>query len=101
VVAEQSVAWQQAAGALLDLEQLQEMETPQGLRAELRPYQHTGLRWLSFLWRTRLGGILADEMGLGKTVQALAMAQSAYEAGELDAPLLVVAPTSVLGTWAS
>ncbi|MFT3876800.1 MAG: DEAD/DEAH box helicase [Propioniciclava sp.] len=101
VVTEQSEAWQRAVGALLDLDQLPEVPTPAGLRATLRPYQQTGYAWLSFLWRTRLGGILADEMGLGKTVQALALAQSAYESGELDAPLLVVAPTSVLGTWAS
>ncbi len=46
------------------------------------------LRWLSFLWRTRLGGILADEMGLGKTLQALALAQAALRgrrAGRPDA----------------
>lgn len=101
VVAEQSAAWQEAAGALLDLDELPVVATPAGVQAELRPYQDTGLRWLSFLWRTRLGGILADEMGLGKTLQALALAQAAYESGELNEPLLVVAPTSVLGTWAS
>ena len=44
--------------------------------------------------------ILGDEMGLGKTVQALALACALKEAGELDRPLLVVAPTSVLSTWA-
>ena len=101
VVAEQSEAWQRSAGALLDLDSLPEVPLPTGLRAELRPYQLTGFAWLSFLWRTRLGGILADEMGLGKTLQALALAQSAHESGELDAPMLVVAPTSVVGTWAA
>ena len=101
VVAEQSEAWQRSAGALLDLDELPDAPTPAGLDADLRPYQHTGFSWLSFLWRTRLGGILADEMGLGKTLQALALAQAALEAGELDAPLLVVAPTSVVGTWAA
>ncbi|MFP5417436.1 MAG: SNF2-related protein [Actinomycetes bacterium] len=101
VVAEQSAAWQGAIGALLDLESLPEAEPPAGLQATLRPYQLTGFRWLAFLWRSRLGGILADEMGLGKTVQALALAQAAHEAGELDRPMLVVAPTSVIGTWAS
>src|SRR5690606_1977568 len=71
------------------------------LRATLRPYQQEGYAWLRFLWRTRLGGILADEMGLGKTIQSLAMAQAAHEAGELERPMLVVAPTSVIGTWQS
>jgi SNF2 family DNA or RNA helicase len=40
-------------------------------------------------------------MGLGKTVQMLAMVLRARERGELEHPALVVAPTSVLSTWAS
>ena len=52
---------------------------PVGLRATLRPYQHDGYQWLSFLRRQRLGGILADDMGLGKTVQTLAMIARARE----------------------
>ncbi len=99
VVASQSAAWQSAVGALLDHRELADLEPPTGLRATLRPYQREGSAWLSFLWRTRLGGILADEMGLGKTLQSLTMAQFALEAGELDQPILVVAPTSVIGTW--
>jgi superfamily II DNA or RNA helicase len=99
VVAEQSAAWEASVGALLDLDTLPETPVPAGLNAELRPYQVAGFRWLSFLWKTRLGGVLADEMGLGKTLQALALAQSAHEAGGLDVPMLVVAPTSVIGTW--
>nr|NLI50897.1 DEAD/DEAH box helicase [Propionibacterium sp.] len=101
VVAEQSAAWRDAVSALLDLDALPETPPPPGLDADLRPYQLTGFRWLSFLWRSRLGGILADEMGLGKTLQALALVEAARAAGELDAPVLVVAPTSVLGTWAA
>ncbi|HMR49977.1 MAG TPA: DEAD/DEAH box helicase [Arachnia sp.] len=101
VVAEQSLSWRKAVGALLDHEELGAVEPPAGLDAELRPYQREGYAWLRFLWESRLGGILADEMGLGKTVQSLAMAQAALEAGELDRPMLVVAPTSVLGIWAS
>jgi len=99
VVGEQSEAWRRAVDALLDLDELPDVPIPDGLRADLRPYQRTGFAWLAFLWRTRLGGILADEMGLGKTLQALALAQWAHESGELDAPMLVVAPTSVVGTW--
>lgn len=101
VVTGQAAAWEQAVGALLDPGSLPDEPVPGGLRATLRPYQETGFRWLRFLWRSRLGGILADEMGLGKTLQALAAAQAAFEAGELDAPMLVVAPTSVMGTWAA
>ncbi|WP_040284751.1 DEAD/DEAH box helicase [Tessaracoccus massiliensis] len=101
VVAEQSAAWQQAVGGLLDPSSLPEVAAPVGLDAELRPYQDTGFRWMTFLWQTRLGGILADEMGLGKTLQSLAFLQAAHERGELTAPALVVAPTSVIGTWAA
>ncbi|MEO7752004.1 MAG: SNF2-related protein [Terracoccus sp.] len=56
---------------------------------------------MSLLWDHQLGGILADDMGLGKTLQALAMAERARSAGTLtpEAPLLVVAPTSVVSIW--
>jgi len=99
VVAEQSAAWTRAVSALLDVESLPEVPVPDGLHATLRPYQELGFRWLRFLGNARLGGILADDMGLGKTMQALALASSLKEGGELDRPMLVVAPTSVLGTW--
>ncbi|MHA7861068.1 DEAD/DEAH box helicase [Tessaracoccus sp. Y36] len=99
VVAEQSAAWRQSVQGLLDPESLPPVDLPRGLDAELRPYQDTGFRWLTFLWQTRLGGILADEMGLGKTLQSLAFLQSVHERGELTHPALVVAPTSVIGTW--
>lgn len=72
---------------------------PAGLQATLRPYQQTGLDWLQFLGGHGFGGILADDMGLGKTVQALAHLLAEHEAGRLDRPSLLVAPTSVLGNW--
>ena len=76
-------------------EDLPEVEPPEGLRAELRPYQRAGLQWLRFLRNMELNGVLADDMGLGKTIQAIA--------GMLDAGgrHLVVAPTSVLRNWES
>ncbi len=100
VVAEQSRAWQAAVSALLDVTELPASEVPDGLQATLRGYQKLGYRWLRYLWRAGLGGILADDMGLGKTVQVLSAVLAAAEAGELDEPVLVVAPTSVVGTWA-
>ncbi|MDQ2104669.1 DEAD/DEAH box helicase [Azospirillum isscasi] len=72
---------------------------PAGLRGTLRPYQKTGLDWMQFLGAHGFGGILADDMGLGKTVQALAHLLVEKEAGRLDRPSLLVAPTSVLGNW--
>jgi superfamily II DNA or RNA helicase len=74
-------------------------EVPVNLRAELRPYQLEGYRWLQFLAEHQLHGILADDMGLGKTVQTLAhlAAECAKKPGK---PSLVIAPTSVVPNWA-
>jgi superfamily II DNA or RNA helicase len=78
------------------------VEPPEGLRAELRPYQAHGLAWLAFLHRHRLGGVLADDMGLGKTLQTLALVQHVRErAPGPHPPFLVVAPTSVVSNWAA
>ena len=89
---------------------------PAGMRATLRPYQLEGYRWLDFLRQAGLGGVLADDMGLGKTVQVLAAVQRLIEQraetqgseptgsgdpGEPEGtgPVLVIAPTSVVGSW--
>ncbi|HRQ82737.1 MAG TPA: DEAD/DEAH box helicase, partial [Azospirillaceae bacterium] len=72
---------------------------PAGFRADLRPYQRRGFAWLQFLADEGLGGVLADDMGLGKTVQTLAHILAEKEAGRLDKPFLVVAPTSLIPTW--
>ncbi|MHA7984938.1 DEAD/DEAH box helicase [Rathayibacter sp. CAU 1779] len=74
---------------------------PEGLTAELRPYQRDGYDWLVFLWRHGLGGVLADDMGLGKTVQTLALIARAHELGRGEHPVLVVAPASVVANWES
>ncbi|HSK33433.1 MAG TPA: DEAD/DEAH box helicase, partial [Propionicimonas sp.] len=87
--------------ALLESDELPQVPVPASLLATLRPYQELGFRWLHFLHRARLGGILADDMGLGKTLQVIALAGALAEEGRLTEPILVVAPTSVLGTWAA
>ncbi len=71
---------------------------PEGLRAELRPYQRQGLAWLQFVDALGAGGVLADDMGLGKTVTTLAMLLWRKER-DGAAPSLVVCPTSVAGNW--
>jgi superfamily II DNA or RNA helicase len=103
VVAHQSERWSRTVGSLLGLTEVPRPDPPLKLQATLRPYQLDGYHWLCLLWDHRLGGILADDMGLGKTVQTLAMAARAYEEGSLGGPagpLLIVAPTSVVATWA-
>lgn len=84
---------------LNDFSGIKAVAPPESLRATLRPYQLEGLGWLQFLREYGFGGILADDMGLGKTVQTLAHLLLEKEAGRLDSPALVVAPTSLVGNW--
>ncbi len=87
-----------AIAELREIDGIPAVKAPDGLNATLRHYQEAGLSWLWFLFRHGLSGVLADDMGLGKTVQALAMLlKIKNEHGH--APVLVVAPTSVLPNW--
>lgn len=70
---------------------------PDGINAELRPYQVEGYQWLSYLDRYGFGGVLADEMGLGKTLQVLSFLWAKYQ--EHPGQYLVVSPTSLLYNW--
>ncbi|GAA3946539.1 DEAD/DEAH box helicase [Microbacterium soli] len=97
---ESAVAWRALVEGLRDVEHVPSTDIPSGLQARLRPYQKQGFDWLAFLWSHGLGGILADDMGLGKTLQLLSLIVHAREQGERR-PVLVIAPTSVLGTWRS
>jgi superfamily II DNA or RNA helicase len=72
---------------------------PSGLQATMRPYQQAGLAWLQNLREHDAGGVLADDMGLGKTLQAISHLMAEKEAGLMDLPSLVVAPTSLVGNW--
>ncbi|WP_408899008.1 SNF2-related protein [Nocardioides sp. R1-1] len=96
----QVAAWVERAQALRDLTDIPRPE-PRGLATDLRSYQREGFWWLAFLWQHGLGGILADDMGLGKTLQVLALVAHARAERPLDAPFLVVAPTSVVTAWAT
>ena len=72
---------------------------PRGLNAVLRPYQAQGVSWLQFIKQHHFAGILADDMGLGKTLQTLCSILMDKEQGKLNAPVLVIAPTSLLSNW--
>ena len=86
---------------------------PAGFQLELRPYQIEGFHFLAYLASNNFGGILADDMGLGKTAQSIcwilwlreraeaaALAAANGSEPKVVAPVLVVAPKSVLDVWA-
>ncbi|CAG0908451.1 unnamed protein product, partial [Cyprideis torosa] len=84
---------------LSDFTGIEAVAPPTDFNAELRPYQQEGLNWLHFLREFHFNGILADDMGLGKTVQTLALLLMEKQAGRMDKPCLIVAPTSLMGNW--
>jgi Superfamily II DNA/RNA helicases, SNF2 family len=73
------------------------LRTPSTLKAELRPYQKEGVKWLEYLYDNDMGGCLADDMGLGKTVETIALLTRVMKAG--SRPVLIVMPRSLLFNW--
>ncbi len=81
------------------------------VKANLRPYQEVGVRWLTALSNSGHGGILADDMGLGKTLQAITLLTNVYrcEGGNANdvfarnetgvLPSLIVMPVSLIFNW--
>ncbi|MEG5058985.1 DEAD/DEAH box helicase [Microcoleus sp. A2-C5] len=90
---------QELLNTLSDNQAVSAIATPATFRGELRPYQALGAGWLAFLERWGLGACLADDMGLGKTVQLITFLLHLQEQNALEAPTLLVCPTSVLGNW--
>ena len=84
---------------LRDQSQLQPVDNPAELQADLRDYQKRGLAWLGFLEGLGLNGCLADDMGLGKTMQVIARLVQERAGPDPIQPTLLVAPTSVIGNW--
>ncbi len=88
-----------------------DFEEPEGLMAQLRPYQKFGYRWMMTLGKLGFGGILADDMGLGKTIQAIACLLAQKQGiGEAALPCetgkrqylgLIVCPASLVYNWES
>jgi non-specific serine/threonine protein kinase len=81
-------------------EVIAELEPGSGLKAELRPYQETGVRWMHLLSSLGLGACLADDMGLGKTMQVLALL-TLLKRSKPPGTSILVAPASLLANWAS
>ncbi|MBE9186150.1 DEAD/DEAH box helicase [Microcoleus sp. LEGE 07076] len=90
---------QELLNTLSDNQAVSAIATPASFRGELRPYQALGVGWLAFLERWGLGACLADDMGLGKSIELIAFLLHLQEQNSLEAPTLLVCPTSVLGNW--
>lgn len=81
-------------------DKLEQLKQPKGLNGQLRPYQLYGYSWLAFLRKWGMGACLADDMGLGKTIQTISLLLREKETKkELPAPVLLIAPTSVVTNW--
>ena len=105
--------WSQLVAGPWLADTLQGLRQPEGLahispgpelKANLRPYQQAGVRWLYLLTRLGLGACLADDMGLGKTIQVLALLlvlKRENAAATPHRPSLLVVPASLLGNWAA
>ena len=95
-----SKAWRERVASLRGEGRQGSLAPVSALAKVLRPYQRQGHAWLTSRLSAGLGGVLADDMGLGKTVQILSAIASLRAAGGQKGPVLVVAPTSVVGVWA-
>ncbi len=92
----------QVLGELRDPAKIPSAGNIPGLRADLRPYQVTGVNWLWFLSQLGLGGCLADDMGLGKTIQVLALLlKRKAESKAPRPPSILLVPASLLANWRS
>jgi SNF2 family DNA or RNA helicase len=82
-----------------------EPELPHALlpSTSLRAHQLQGVGWLQHLYRLSphmtSGCVLADDMGLGKTLQLLSFIAWCLEQEPDCAPMLIVAPVSLLDNW--
>lgn len=76
------------------------VEIPKTVKADLKPYQVSGVQWLQDLYNLKLGALLADDMGLGKTLQTLTFLEDLRQKGDMG-QVLVVVPSSLIFNWQS
>lgn len=77
---------------------LKAVPLPDSFHGQLRPYQESGVGWLTQMDQMGFGACLADDMGLGKTVQILAYLE-VLRSRHPEARVLLVVPASLLGNW--
>ncbi|MCB0856221.1 MAG: DEAD/DEAH box helicase, partial [Bacteroidetes bacterium] len=89
-----------ARSIIQSLLESEEIAPPQGLMANLRPYQQRGYEWMYKNAKIGFGSLLADDMGLGKTIQVISLLQQMKEEGQLEKRKgLIVVPTTLLTNW--
>lgn len=84
--------------------QLKQFQLPEGILSQPKHHQSIGIQWLMNCWAKGFPGcLLADDMGLGKTFQVLSFLKwfrdFATTNGQSIKPILIVAPTTLLGNW--
>jgi uncharacterized Zn finger protein/ERCC4-related helicase len=84
-----------------ELTSSENIQLPNGLNAQLRPYQLRGYSWMYRNSRIGFGSIIADDMGLGKTLQVISILLKFKEEKVLNDKhkALVVVPTGLLTNW--
>ena len=88
---------------IIELTSSENITLPEGLNAQLRPYQLRGYSWMYRNSRIGFGSIIADDMGLGKTLQVISILLKFKEEKAINEKqkALVVVPTGLLTNWQS
>lgn len=85
---------------LRELNDVQTIDPPVFLRANMRPYQLRGYSWIMKNIRLGLGALVADDMGLGKTLQVIAALTLLKEERQFESEKgLIVVPATLLTNW--
>lgn len=86
---------------IIELTSSENIQLPEGLNAQLRPYQLRGYSWMYRNSRIGFGSIIADDMGLGKTLQVISILLKFKEEKAINDKhkALVVVPTGLLTNW--
>lgn len=86
---------------IIELTSSENIQLPEGLNAQLRPYQLRGYSWMYRNSRIGFGSIIADDMGLGKTLQVISILLKFKEEKAINEKhkALVVVPTGLLTNW--
>jgi len=91
---------EELAEILQEFRTINTVPLPEGVNAQLRPYQLRGYEWLYKNSKIGFGSILADDMGLGKTLQTLAMLLKYKEDKLLNKEkAIIIMPTTLLTNW--